>query len=224
MLPVPTTLSTSLPSDLDSRAPLATATLALDPRTFPTLTTTSTSSTTSTTTTEGETASPAALPAGGEAAPSLAHLEAPHRPTPKPRLKLLESSELEIITVGAASTQGHRARHKSTARVLDPPSPLLQVDGVDHTSYPIYTYTYTHLHATSPYTNTCTSTKAPPEPLVGPEWPPPPGPWACDPATADAATTCTMCGANPWDLIHDIPGWGGLCPCCAYTMQHPDGL
>ena len=126
--------------------------------------------------------------------------------------------------MGPTRTQVDRARHKSIAKVLNPPSPLPQVDGVvESTSTPSYTYTYTHLHATSPYTNTCISTKAPPEPLVGPEWPPPPGPWACDPATADPATTCTLCGANPWDLIHDIQGWGGLCPNCAYTMLYPVG-
>ena len=219
MLPVPTTLSTSLPSDLDSRAPLATATLALDPRTFPTLTTTSTSSTTSTTTTnEGE---GRALPAGSEAAPSLAHLEAPHRPTPKPRLKLLESSELEITTVGAASTQGHRARHKSTARVLDPPSPLPQVDGTTSTPPLLYTTTHLHLHTSTPYTTTTTSTEAPTEPPVGPQWPPPPGPWACGPDTTDPTTTCTLCGANPWDLDHSTPGWGGLCPSCLFTVNNP---
>ena len=82
---------------------------------------------------------------------------------------------------------------------------------------------YLHLHSSIPYTTTSTSTEAPIEPPVGPQWPPPPGPWACGPDTSDPATTCTLCGANPWDLNHDIPGWGGLCPYCVYTIQNLPG-
>ena len=64
---------------------------------------------------------------------------------------------------------------------------------------------FLHLHTSTPYTTTSNSTKAPTGPLVGPLWPPPPGPLAEDFATSDtrqcrADSTCTFCGDNPWDL------------------------
>ena len=70
-------------------------------------------------------------------------------------------------------------------------------------------------------TTTSTSTKAPTRPIVGPQWPPPPGPWADGPDTCDPDTTCTLCGANPWDLDYTTPGWEGLCPYCLYTVNNP---
>ena len=136
------------------------------------------------------------------------------------------TSTMTITMVG-----GSTRKRKGTAMVLDLPSPL-QVDGAveptssststsTHTSTPthtststspadskpphLYTTTHLHLHTSTPYTTTSTSTKAPTRPPVGPQWPPPPGPWACGPDNPD--NTCTLCGANPWDLDYSTAGW-----------------
>ena len=145
-------------------------------------------------------------------------------PKPKPRLRAVEGSKVEITTVAAEpSAKADRLRHKSTARLLDPPSPLPQFDGTTPTPPHEHLHTHLHLHASTPYTSssTCTSPCAATEAPIGPQWPPPPGPWAEGPDTCDPDTTCTLCGANPWDLDYSTPGWDGLCPYCVYTVNNP---
>ena len=133
-----------------------------------------------------------------------------------------------------------RARHKSTARVLDPPSPLLQLDGlVEPTSTPTLIPTSTHTSACTPSTSTAPATPSP----APPSPPPPPGeriwrhavrrapkppapahlipgvpgpghpPWPWPTGPLD---TCTLCGRHPTTLDYTTPGWGGLCTVCAY--------
>ena len=44
---------------------------------------------------------------------------------------------------------------------------------------------------------------------------------ACGPDNSDPDDTCTLCGANPWDLDFSTPGWDGLCPYCLYSVNNP---
>ena len=177
-------------------------------------------------------------------APTPASTEAvalSHTPVISTYRVLCANPAVSITTaeVDPATTQVDRAKHKSTARVLDPPSPLPQVDGVvEPTSTPsthTATVTSTYTFATSPATPSPASPSPPPRgriwrhaarrtmtPKPHTMTPPahlipgipgpghPPWPWPTGPLD-----TCNLCGRHPAvTLDYTTPGWGGLCTSC----------